>query len=79
MLPPLEVFPALSNAFRYSSATDLRCSSVIVPRVIAMSTNLATTREIISCVDLDTAARRAATLDFRRHPPSSEFSPKPCP
>src|ERR1051325_2940766 len=30
MLPPLDVTPALSNALRYSSATDLRCSSVIV-------------------------------------------------
>jgi hypothetical protein len=26
----------LSNAFRYSSATDLRCSSVIISRVIAI-------------------------------------------
>jgi hypothetical protein len=26
----------VSNALRYSSATDLRCSSVIVPLVIAM-------------------------------------------
>ena len=36
MLPPLDVTPLLSNALRYSSATDLRCSSVIVCRVIAM-------------------------------------------
>src|SRR4030095_8847075 len=36
MLPPFDVTPLLSNAFRYSSATDLRCSSVIVCRVIAM-------------------------------------------
>src|SRR5919109_919138 len=36
MLPPVDVTPLLSNAFRYSSATDLRCSSVIVCRVIAM-------------------------------------------
>ncbi|HEY6511938.1 MAG TPA: hypothetical protein VI032_08170 [Burkholderiaceae bacterium] len=28
--PPLEVTPPLSNAFRYSIATDLRCSSVMV-------------------------------------------------
>src|SRR4051794_9184252 len=32
MLPPSEVVPALSHALRYSSATDLRCSSVIVCR-----------------------------------------------
>ena len=30
MLPPLDVTPLLSNALRYSSATDFRCSSVIV-------------------------------------------------
>src|SRR3954462_6199931 len=30
MLSPVEVTPPLSNALRYSSATDLRCSSVIV-------------------------------------------------
>src|SRR3954464_5722717 len=30
MLPPFDVTPLLSNALRYSSATDLRCSSVIV-------------------------------------------------
>src|SRR3954469_15278885 len=30
MLPPVEVVPALSKALRYSRATDLRCSSVIV-------------------------------------------------
>ena len=30
MLSPLEVIPPLSNALRYSTATDLRCSSVIV-------------------------------------------------
>src|ERR1700761_1344101 len=29
MLPPVEVTPPLSNAFRYSRATDLRCSSVM--------------------------------------------------
>ncbi len=29
MLPPVEVVPPLSNALRYSIATDLRCSSVI--------------------------------------------------
>jgi hypothetical protein len=33
--PPLEVVPPLSNAFRYSIATDLRCSSVIVSFVRA--------------------------------------------
>src|SRR5688572_3919152 len=36
MLPPDEVTPLLSNAFRYSSATDLRCSSVIGSRLMAM-------------------------------------------
>src|SRR2546421_608227 len=36
MLPPVEVTPPLSNAFRYSSATDLRCSPVIVCVVRAM-------------------------------------------
>src|SRR5262245_7516774 len=36
MLPPFDVTPLLSKALRYSSATDLRCSSVIVCRVIAM-------------------------------------------
>src|SRR3954453_8909589 len=30
MLPPVLVTPALSKALRYSSATDLRCSSVMV-------------------------------------------------
>src|SRR4029078_7423539 len=30
MLPPSEVPPPLSNALRYSSATDFRCSSVMV-------------------------------------------------
>jgi len=30
MLPPVEVTPPLSKALRYSSATDLRCSSVII-------------------------------------------------
>src|SRR3954447_21681833 len=35
MLPPVDVTPPLSNAFRYSSATDLRCSSVMVSRAIA--------------------------------------------
>ena len=29
MLSPVDVTPPLSNALRYSSATDLRCSSVI--------------------------------------------------
>src|SRR5687768_13357735 len=33
MLPPDDVTPLLSNALRYSSATDLRCSSVMVSRV----------------------------------------------
>src|SRR3989442_15365653 len=37
MLPPVDVVPPLSKAFRYSSATDLRCSSVMVWVVIAMS------------------------------------------
>src|SRR3954451_16310987 len=30
MLSPVDVMPPLSNALRYSIATDLRCSSVIV-------------------------------------------------
>ena len=33
MLSPVEVTPPLSNAFKYSRATDLRCSSVMVSRV----------------------------------------------
>src|SRR5688572_19838966 len=36
MLPPDDVTPLLSKALRYSSATDLRCSSVIACRLIAM-------------------------------------------
>src|SRR5512144_3373363 len=36
MLSPLDVTPPLSKAFRYSMATDLRCSSVIVCVVSAM-------------------------------------------
>src|SRR4051812_17159302 len=32
MLPPSQVRPALSHALRYSSATALRCSSLIVCR-----------------------------------------------
>src|SRR5436309_1656006 len=40
MLPPLDVLPPLSNAFRYSSATDLRCSSVIVSFEIATASLL---------------------------------------
>src|SRR5919202_3199377 len=36
MLPPVLVVPALSKALRYSSATDLRCSSVMVWVVTAM-------------------------------------------
>src|SRR4249919_692919 len=34
--PPVDVTPPLSNAFRYSIATDLRCSSVMVCLVSAM-------------------------------------------
>src|SRR3954454_17877866 len=34
--PPLEVTPPLSKALRYSRATDLRCSSVMVSLVIVM-------------------------------------------
>src|SRR5262245_8588661 len=37
MLAPDEVTPRLSKAFRYSKATDLRCSSVIVCFVRAIS------------------------------------------
>src|ERR1700722_12033272 len=36
MLPLSEVTPALSKAFRYSIATDFRCSFVIVCLVSAM-------------------------------------------
>src|SRR4249920_2087455 len=36
MLAPLEVTPLLSKAFRYSRATDLRCSSVMLCLVIAI-------------------------------------------
>src|SRR6267142_391083 len=38
--PPLDVTPPVSSAFRYSSATDLRCSSVMVCLVSAMETLL---------------------------------------
>src|SRR3954447_25197245 len=38
MLPPVDVVPALSKALRYSRATDLRCSSVIVWVVTATGT-----------------------------------------
>src|SRR6266545_7112282 len=37
MLPPVDVSPPLSNALRYSMATDLRCSSVIVSLVTVMA------------------------------------------
>src|SRR3954452_2397803 len=40
MLPPVEVTPALSKALRYSSATDLRCSSVMVWIAMAMRNSL---------------------------------------
>src|SRR4051812_27662674 len=40
MLPPVEVVPALSNALRYSRATDLRCSSVIVWVLMATGNSL---------------------------------------
>src|SRR5437899_1776981 len=43
MLPPVDVLPPLSNALRYSSATDLRCSSVIVPRVTVTRSSSLTT------------------------------------
>src|SRR5215813_12959509 len=36
MLAPVEVTPRLSKAFRYSKATDLRCSSVIICFVTAI-------------------------------------------
>src|SRR3954463_1032510 len=36
MLSPVDVVPPLSNALRYSTATDLRCSSVMVCLVTAM-------------------------------------------
>src|SRR5262249_1018663 len=36
MLAPVEVTPRLSKAFRYSKATDLRCSSVIICFVMAI-------------------------------------------
>src|SRR6516164_5106898 len=37
MLPPSEVVPPLSKALRYSMATDLRCSSVMVCLLSAMA------------------------------------------
>jgi hypothetical protein len=37
MLPPVDVTPLLSNALRYSSATDFRCSSVIVSLLTAIA------------------------------------------
>src|SRR5689334_11295943 len=40
MLPPVEVVPPLSNALRYSSATDLRCSSVMDSLVTAIAGSL---------------------------------------
>src|SRR4051812_45254559 len=40
MLPPVEVVPALSKALRYSRATDLRCSSVIVWVLMATGNSL---------------------------------------
>src|SRR4030095_12616063 len=36
MLLPVDVTPLLSNAFKYSSAIDFRCSSVMVRVVIAI-------------------------------------------
>src|SRR5712675_1650077 len=36
MLPPVDVAPALSSALRYSRATDLRCSSVMICVATAM-------------------------------------------
>src|SRR5215813_9432421 len=36
MLSPVEVTPWLSKAFKYSKATDLRCSSVIICFVTAI-------------------------------------------
>src|SRR5918994_6435281 len=40
MLPPSEVTPARSNAFRYSTTSALRSSSVICSRVAAMAGSL---------------------------------------
>src|SRR5438045_1840796 len=40
MLPPVEVTPPASKAFRYSRATDLRCSSVMDCVETAMSSLL---------------------------------------
>src|SRR5688572_15311688 len=63
MLAPLEVTPFLSNAFRYSRASDLRCSSVIVWFVIAI--RFARTRTF--CWKRDTISQLTC--------PASHFSP----
>src|SRR5690606_13752121 len=57
MLPPLDVVPLLSNAFKYSSATDLRCSSVIVWRVMAM-------RSSPGCGHASAKAQHAGTVNM---------------
>src|SRR3954447_7776089 len=50
MLPPVDVTPALSNALRYSSATDLRCSSVIVSVLTAMVSPLSGRGDGVGCL-----------------------------
>src|SRR5215471_4317839 len=47
MLPPVDVTPLLSNAFRYSSATDLRCSSDIVNLLMAIRSALQLLRALV--------------------------------
>src|SRR6478609_4134681 len=62
MLPPVDVTPPLSKAFRYSSATDLRCSSVIVCCATA------TTHLLVSVADTLTRVRVLSSSSARgRH------------
>src|SRR5918995_1410279 len=46
MLPPVVVVPALSKALRYSRATDLRCSSVIVWVAMATGNSYSSSRGV---------------------------------
>jgi hypothetical protein len=49
--------PPLSNAFRYSSATDFRCSSVIGCLEIAISSSLARLTPTPPAVQVSQTAR----------------------
>src|SRR3954447_26265717 len=55
MLPPVLVTPPWSKALRYSSATDLRCSSVMIWVVRAMVVSLS----VLQALRPRPAARRA--------------------